>query len=54
MNDLKFEFDLAISFAGEQRQLAEVLASRLDAAGYSIFYDAYTSHVYGGASYPSS
>jgi hypothetical protein len=41
MNDRKFEFDLAISFAGEQRQLAEAFASRLDAAGYAIFYDDY-------------
>lgn len=33
------KYDLAISFAGEQRTLAESLASRLDASGYSIFYD---------------
>lgn len=33
------KYDLAISFAGEQRALAESLARRLDAAGYSIFYD---------------
>jgi TIR domain len=35
------KYDLAISFAGEQRSLAESLAIRLDASGYSIFYDAF-------------
>ena len=35
----KYKYDLAISFAGEQRELAESLATMLDAAGYSIFYD---------------
>lgn len=34
-----YKYDLAISFAGEQRELAESLATMLDAAGYSIFYD---------------
>ncbi|MGH9838701.1 MAG: TIR domain-containing protein [Blastocatellia bacterium] len=33
------KYDLAISFAGEQRALAESLARQLDATGYSIFYD---------------
>jgi hypothetical protein len=33
------KYDLAISFAGEQRSLAESVARRLDASGYSIFYD---------------
>jgi hypothetical protein len=33
------KYDLAISFAGEQRSLAESLARPLDASGYSIFYD---------------
>lgn len=33
------KYDLAISFAGEQRNLARRLAERLDAAGYSIFFD---------------
>lgn len=36
---MKYRYDLAISFAGEQRALAEILAQRLDASGYSIFYD---------------
>jgi hypothetical protein len=33
------KYDLAISFAGEQRSLARSLAERLDGAGYSIFFD---------------
>jgi hypothetical protein len=33
------KYDLAISFAGEDRHLARGLAERLDAAGYSIFFD---------------
>jgi hypothetical protein len=37
------KYDLAISFAGEQRGLAESLAQRLDASGYSIFYDRFES-----------
>lgn len=35
----QFKYDLAISFAGEQRQIAEALAKKLDAAGYAVFYD---------------
>lgn len=37
------KYDLAISFAGEQRSLASSLAIRLDAAGYSVFYDQFAS-----------
>jgi hypothetical protein len=37
--DSDFQYDLAISFAGEQRTLARSLARRLDAAGYSVFFD---------------
>lgn len=33
------KYDIAISFAGEQRSIAESLATRLDASGYSVFYD---------------
>ena len=36
---MEYKYDLAISFAGEQRNLAEIFARRLDASGYSIFYD---------------
>lgn len=34
-----YKYDLAISFAGEQRPLASTVATALDSAGYSIFYD---------------
>src|SRR6478752_550993 len=33
------KYDLAISFAGEQREIARGFAERLDASGYSIFFD---------------
>src|SRR5471030_1644181 len=36
---MSYRYDLAISFAGEQRDLASHLARKLDASGYSIFYD---------------
>ncbi len=36
---MSYKYDLAISFASEQRGLADTLARRLDASGYSIFYD---------------
>lgn len=32
-------YDLAVSFAGEQRDFALSISSRLDASGYAIFYD---------------
>jgi len=41
MNVHRFKYDLAISFAGEDRELASTFADHLDAAGYSIFYDEY-------------
>jgi hypothetical protein len=34
-----YQYDVAISFAGEDRSIAEDIARRLDAAGYSVFYD---------------
>jgi len=34
-------FDVAISFAGTERKLAEELASRVRDAGFSVFYDGY-------------
>jgi hypothetical protein len=34
-----FKFDVAISFAGAQRELAERLAKAVRDAGYSVFYD---------------
>lgn len=36
---MNYKYDLAISFAGEQRGLADTLACRLDATGFSVFYD---------------
>src|SRR6185503_19148594 len=42
MNDLKvFDYDLALSFAGEDRQVAENLASLLVRDGIRVFYDSY-------------
>src|SRR5437773_637467 len=37
----QYKFDVAISFAGEQRQEAEAIASLLKKAGLSVFYDGY-------------
>ena len=34
-----YKYDLAVSFASEQRGIAAPLAGWLDASGYSIFYD---------------
>lgn len=34
-------YDVAISFAGENRKIAETFARRLDGSGYSVFYDEY-------------
>ena len=34
-----FEYEVAISFAGEQRVAAEAIATFLKAAGVSVFYD---------------
>jgi hypothetical protein len=36
---MKYKYGLAISFAGEQRTLAELLARWPDASSYSISYD---------------
>ena len=37
----KYEYDVALSFAGEDRQYAEALANLLKSDGYSAFYDEY-------------
>jgi hypothetical protein len=34
-----FEYEVAISFAGEQRYAAEAIAKLLKAAGVTVFYD---------------
>lgn len=36
-----FEYDVALSFAGEQRDYVEAVAARLRDAGVRVFYDAY-------------
>jgi hypothetical protein len=41
MTTQTFKYDLAVSFAGEQRELAKFFAQRLDATGYSVFYDGF-------------
>ena len=42
-NDLNsaFQFDVALSFAGEDREYAESIADRLHARGVRVFYDRY-------------
>jgi len=35
------EYDVALTFAGEDRKIAEELAAKLTAAGVSVFYDKY-------------
>lgn len=47
MND-QFEYDLALSFAGEDRQVAERLANILVQDGVRVFYDAYEQSVLWG------
>ena len=37
----EYEFDVALSFAGEDRRYAQELAEYLDKDGYSVFYDKY-------------
>jgi hypothetical protein len=39
--DKILDYDVAISFAGEQRSEAEGIADHLQAAGVTVFYDAY-------------
>ena len=45
---LPSNFDVAISFAGTERELAEKLAEILRAAGIAVFYDNfYPEHLWG-------
>lgn len=37
----EYDYDVALSFAGEDRELAEVLAELLENDGYKVFYDKY-------------
>lgn len=39
MLDTHFEYEVAISFAGEQRPAAEAIAKLLEEAGVTVFYD---------------
>ena len=41
VNDIDFDYDIAFSFAGEDRAPVEQLASRLTQEGVRVFYDAY-------------
>ena len=34
-----YEFDVVLSFAGEDRPYADELAQLLDSGGYTVFYD---------------
>jgi len=40
----EFEYDIAISFAGEDRKIAEDLASALQTKGVQVFYDEFYKH----------
>ena len=37
----EYEYDVALSFAGEDRQHVEALAELLEKNGYKVFYDKY-------------
>jgi hypothetical protein len=41
MNDLRISFDVALSFAGEDRKLAEEMANLLASKGIRVFYDGF-------------
>ena len=44
----KFEFDAALSFAGEDRRHAEAIARALQEQGLKVFYDRdYAAHLWG-------
>jgi len=38
---MQYDYDVVISFAGENRHIAEDIASKLKASGVSVFYDRY-------------
>ncbi len=49
MTDQAIQYDVALSFAGEQRPLAGDLAQRLVSAGYAVFFDEYErAQIWGG------
>ena len=41
MNETDFEYDVALSFAGEQREYVEEVAKDLKSRGILVFYDDY-------------
>lgn len=45
----KYKYDVAVSFAGEQRDIAKGISDRLDASGYSVFYDEFEAAELWGA-----
>ncbi len=48
----EYEFDVAISFAGSERELAEALAEIVQAAGYRVFYDDFYPEMLWGKDLP--
>jgi len=44
-----YPWDVAISFAGEQRPIAEEIRAKLNTAGYTVFYDFDQQHLLWGA-----
>ena len=40
----KYDYDVAISYAGEDRHIAEAIANTLRRGGVKVFYDAYEKH----------
>ncbi|MDX5372750.1 MAG: TIR domain-containing protein [Pseudomonadaceae bacterium] len=50
----EFEFDFALSFAGENRQLAEMIASQLETFDCAVFYDEWFEANYLGKAWHKS
>ena len=38
-SDIKFEYDVVLSFAGEDREYVDFIANELKAKGVRVFYD---------------
>jgi hypothetical protein len=53
LEDKDFEFDFAISFAGENRELARMIASQLEILDFSIFFDEFYEANYLGKAWGS-
>lgn len=50
----EYQFDVAISFAGENRELAKLIADQLDACDCAVFYDEYFETNYLGKAWHKS